>query len=325
MNQTLVPTTSVTGPESRLLTKAEFNRLADVPHEVDWFANLTNKHTQRAYRNDVRQFMGFVGIESPDEFRKVTRAHLIAWRKTLEVQSLAPATIRRKLSALSDLFDFLCEKNAITHNPVKGVERPSTGTNEGKTPAISDDEARALLDSPALDTLKGKRDRAILAVLLYHGLRRSELSSLCVNDFASRRGIMTMTVHGKRGKVRYLPVHPKAVTLVEEYLEAAGHAGDAAGPLFRAVQRSDGKLGMQLTTNSIYRHVVRHYATQVGISVDMFGPHALRATAATNALEHGADIAKVQEWLGHSDISTTRLYDRRKSRPEDSPTFKVVY
>jgi site-specific recombinase XerD len=63
----------------------------------------------------------------------------------------------------------------------------------------------------------------------------------------------------------------------------------------------------------------------VSANVSGFGPHSLRATAATNALEHNADIAKVQEWLGHADISTTRLYDKRKSRPEDSPTFKVEY
>ena len=55
------------------------------------------------------------------------------------------------------------------------------------------------------------------------------------------------------------------------------------------------------------------------------GVHSLRATAATNALDHEADIAKVQEWLGHANIATTRLYDKRKSRPEDSPTFKVAY
>ncbi len=64
-------------------------------------------------------------------------------------------------------------------------------------------------------------------------------------------------------------------------------------------------------------NVVRKYG---GISV-----HSLRATAATNALDNEADIAKVQEWLGHANISTTRLYDRRKSRPEDSPTFRVRY
>ena len=59
--------------------------------------------------------------------------------------------------------------------------------------------------------------------------------------------------------------------------------------------------------------------------IERLGAHALRATAATNALDHEADIAKVQEWLGHANIATTRLYDRRKHRPENSPTFKVAY
>ena len=76
---------------------------------------------------------------------------------------------------------------------------------------------------------------------------------------------------------------------------------------------------------AVYRNVVMHYARRVGIKVELFGPHALRATAATNALEHQADIAKVQEWLGHANIATTRLYDKRRTRPEDSPTFKVEY
>ena len=73
--------------------------------------------------------------------------------------------------------------------------------------------------------------------------------------------------------------------------------------------------------------IVRHYGEKVGLNTDVHGfcVHALRATAATNALAHNADIAKVQEWLGHANIATTRLYDRRQSRPEESPTFKVEY
>ena len=71
--------------------------------------------------------------------------------------------------------------------------------------------------------------------------------------------------------------------------------------------------------------MVKRYGKQVGILVDRFGPHAARATAATNALDQGADIAKVQEWLGHANVSTTRVYDHPKTKPEDSPTFKVSY
>ena len=75
----------------------------------------------------------------------------------------------------------------------------------------------------------------------------------------------------------------------------------------------------------MYRSVVVHYGKKAGLNIAGFSPHALRATAATNALDHGADIARVQEWLGHANIATTRLYDKRQSRPEESPTFKVEY
>lgn len=77
--------------------------------------------------------------------------------------------------------------------------------------------------------------------------------------------------------------------------------------------------------DGVYRSVVRHYGKAVGLEGQRLGPHALRATAATNALDNGADIAKVQEWLGHANVSTTRVYDRGKMRPEDNPRFKVAY
>jgi site-specific recombinase XerD len=79
-----------------------------------------------------------------------------------------------------------------------------------------------------------------------------------------------------------------------------------------------------LTADGVYK-IVLAYAARAQIEVQGFGVHSLRATAATNALEYEADIAKVQEWLVHANIATTRIYDRRKSRPEDSPTFRVTY
>jgi site-specific recombinase XerD len=314
----------VTLPNAGKLTAAEFQQLADVPPEVEWFANIENPNTRRAYQSDVKEFMRFIGLRNSDEFRLVKRPHLIAWRKELEGRALEPATIRRKLSAISSLFDYLCEANAVSHNPADGVRRPSQGSNEGKSPALGDDQAKALLEAPSPASLKGLRDRAILSILLFHGLRRSELCGLSVGDIQLRRGVPHFRVVGKGSKIRYVPVHPQTLQRIDEYLERCGHAAELAGPLFRPA-RSSGLNPSALSGRGIWKDVVRKYARQIGVEVSAISVHGLRATAATNALDHDADIAKVQEWLGHANISTTRLYDRRKMRPEDSPTFKVNY
>ncbi len=306
------------------LDDEQFRRLADVPPEVEWFANLTNPNTRRAYRSDVRGFMTFLGIAKPEELRRVRRPHVIAWRKSLEHS--APATVRRKLAAVSSLFDHLSDQNAVDGNPTSGVSRPNEGSNEGKTPAISDAQARKLLDAPVVTTLQGLRDRAIISVFLFHGIRRAEGSGLKVGSLADRRGVPHFTIYGKGSKIRYLPAHPVAVAAVKEYLEAAGHAADKTGPMFRPIRNrtSDAGTKAALTPDSIWRIVV-FYGTKVGIDVDGFGPHSLRATAGTNALEHGADLGEVADWFGHASITTTRLYDKRAKRVENSPTFKVSY
>ncbi|MGP5424742.1 tyrosine-type recombinase/integrase [Pseudomonas helleri] len=308
----------------RRLTLAEFHQLATVPAAVEWFANIDNPQTRRAYQADLEDFCAFVGLSVAEEFRAVNRAHVLAWRAQLEQRGLAGATIRRKLAALASLFDHLLESNAVAGgNPVHGVKRPRIETSEGKTPALGDHQAKALLDAPDPRTLKGRRDQAILAVLLYHGLRREEAALLHVDDIQERRGIKHLRIHGKGGKLRFLPLHPVAAERIYVYLEASGHHQvDAKSPLFIPLRGRSTGLG--ISANGIYS-VVGSYAKAVGIEVAGLGVHGLRATAATNALEHEADIAKVQSWLGHSNISTTRIYDRRQFRPEDSPTFRVKY
>jgi len=96
---------------ARRLTDLQFQGLANVPPEIEWLANIDNPRTRRAYKNDIEDFSAFVGIQHPEESRAVTRSHVIAWRKTLEQRTLSASTIRRKLSALSSLFEYLCECN----------------------------------------------------------------------------------------------------------------------------------------------------------------------------------------------------------------------
>jgi integrase/recombinase XerD len=137
-----------------------------------------------------------------------------------------------------------------------------------------------------------------------------------------RGGVRHLRVSGKGEKTRYVPLHGIARDLIEEYVQNSGHAANEKGALFRPLRNAHGG-GREkgITPDGVYK-LVRQYSAALGFEI---GAHALRATAATNVLDHQADIAKVQEWLGHSNIATTRLYDHRKTRPEDSPTFKVSY
>ena len=257
----------------------------------------------------------------------MTHAHVIAWRKDLESRDLAPATIRRKLSALSSLYAYQCDRNAMLHNPVLGVRRPPSVNHEGATPALGDDQALLLLEAPPADTLKGKRDRAMLAVLLYHGIRREELCKLKVGDIQSRQGVWHLRIEGKRERCAiYLSRSARSASSPPIWRQR-NMGTRPTGRWFRPVKNNTtGTLVKPLHKSSVW-DMVRLYTRQIGIAgtAPRLGVHAMRVTAATNALEHGADITKVQEWLGHTDISTTRLYDKRQQRPEDSPTFKVRY
>src|SRR5262245_9701879 len=314
--------------DRRSLTPAEFYDLADIPPELEWFGNLDNKNTRKAYERDVKEFFAFVGLGGPSQLRRVARAHVIAWRKHLEGRGCAGSTIRRKLAAVSSLFKKLAEDNAVLLNPVDGVKRPKMAAPEGATPALSDAQTRLLLAAPDKDTLKGKRDRALLSTLAHHALRRDELCRLKVGDLQMRLGVLHLRVEGKGSKVRYVPVHPETQRLIAEYLEASGHRDELDGPLFRPVRNYvTGQLNKPLHPESVLQDVVLRYGQAVVITeaVRGFCVHALRATAATNALQNGADIAKVQEWMGHANVSTTRLYDHRQNLPEGSPTFRPRY
>ena len=217
-------------------------------------------------------------------------------------------------------------------SPIQSKEPsdPAQTRTKANPPALGDFHARDLLIAPKKDALKDKRDRAILSVFLYKGLRREELANLKVGDIQHRSGVPHLKVFGKGSKTRYIPLHSASAVAIDHCLEHAGHRDDNKGALFCTLGRNmqgytaTGRDNTQraITPDGICREIKR-YARTAGINITGFGAHSLRATAATNALLHEADIAKVQEMLGHANISTTRLYDRRQSRPEDSAVFRV--
>ena len=337
------PSTDLTTiTDARQLTETQFQSLAAMPAELEWLFNLsTNPNTRASYERDVKDFLRFAHIEQPQQLRQITRAHVIAWRRDIEnrqipdgkdsdgnprYRSPAPATIRRKLSALASLFNALCEKNVVLINPVLGVKRPKAEGNEGATGALGDAQVRALLNAPDPKTLKGKRDRAVLATLFFHALRRQELCDLKVKDIHTREGIPCFRVHGKGKKIRYVEIALPALRFINDYLDAAQHGTDRNGALFRPLKNNvTGTLHKPLDTSSVYK-IIQYYADKSGVSQQTpVRPHMGRATAITNALRRGSDMKHVQAWAGHANISTTRLYDKTHKRPEDSPSFKVGY
>lgn len=146
---------------------------------------------------------------------------------------------------------------------------------------------------PCCVHLKAVRDRAILATYLFHALRRTEVADLKVGSLQERRGVMHFREHGMGSKTRCVPVHPAALDAVSSYLDLAGHGDEKKGPLFRPVHnRRTTTLEKPISGDGIYR-MVGAYGTAAGVQLEGLCLHALRATAAANALDHDSDIARV--------------------------------
>jgi hypothetical protein len=140
MSDTPLPTKI--GPKNRLLTSAEFQHLATVPPEVEWFANIRNKSTRRAYETAMRISWALQALAARRNSALLRGPMSSPGARILRTGSLGARPFGIRLAALSSLFEYLCEKNAVTHNPVKGVKRPRSESGEGKTPALGDHQEK---------------------------------------------------------------------------------------------------------------------------------------------------------------------------------------
>jgi site-specific recombinase XerD len=300
--------------------------LADIPEEDIWLAKQKSARTRRAYKQDVRHFMRTLTIRSYEELRQVDHRAVIAWERIMrEIEEAMPSTVRRRLAALSSLFKHLVRYGYAAKNPVSEVERPAINREQGTTLAFSRADARKLLDTPDDKTLEGLRDRAILAVGLHVGLRRAEIASLTVEDLHQNRGYDSLRVTRKGGRHDALAIHPNTVKRLKAYLEAAGHAGDLDGPLFRPLShnRKKQETRRHMHPDAIDR-VLRKHARVIGLDRG-YSAHSMRATFITTALENGCSLEDVQRAAGHREPSTTKLYDRRGYNPEKSASYFATY
>lgn len=305
-----------------------FFALLKDPIVKNWLDNCISPASRAAKKQDLENFISWFKLATMEDIQKIKRENIIGWRDAMlgpkDDRRYAIRTVKRNMATISKFLEMLCDNKVLEINVVQGVERPKLNTTEGATQAINAAQAKDLLDAPDPKTLKGKRDRAILATFLFHALRRSELCNLKIKDILERDGIKQLKIHGKGDKERYVPIHPITIARITDYLNVCGHGNEKESAIFRSLSNNGMHSWKGMSPIAVYELVIK-YGQKVGIDTSHFSPHSLRATAATNTLINGEDIRKVQHWLGHASIQTTAMYDKRDHRAEDSPTFRVRY
>jgi site-specific recombinase XerD len=309
----------------------------------DWVERCESRHTQRAYRGDVMAFVAFMRIRWPAEAIRlltVSVKDVQAFRKAMITNGAAPKTINRRIASLSSFYNYLAASSSELRLPItvpnpahaQFIRRGSTDPRE-ETRALSATRARQLIGMPAGESLVDYRDRAILKLYLYSGIRLSTGCRLNVSDFHYDDDEATIRLHEKGDKRRIIGLHYAAAQAVAEYLEAASIE---AGPLFRPrLNARSTKLGRgRMDEHTMYR-LIESYLNRLPAAKSgrekhgqshtghLYTPHSLRATTATLLLDAGVDIRKVQDLLGHRHITTTQIYDKRRRRTSESASHEM--
>lgn len=255
--------------------------------------------TVAAYGRDLEGLLAFLGKKGKTFPREVTLQDLREYLFHLKDRGLAPTSIRRVISSLRSYFAFLVQEGALEADPAERLEAPRLGR---KLPVVlSLEEVESLLGALDPDSPLYWRDRAVLEVLYATGMRVSELVGLRLDQVNLAERVCT--VWGKGGKERMVPMGVPACRALDRYLREVRpqlERGRGGGVVFLNAR------GRPLSRMSIWT-LVRRAAARAGLRT-VPSPHTLRHTFATHLLEGGADLAAVQELLGHADISTTQIY-----------------
>ena len=296
-----------------------------------WLLRTPSIETRKSYDRDLKEFMRFCRIDAQqvESLALVRPEHVAKWREQLQSRNLANSTIRRKLTVVRSLFTYLQVYGYTGANPAHGkfVKAPAV-PRDGKTVALSPKDCRRMLDAPDPRHPLGFRDRAIFAVLAYSGCRVGELCRLKSSDFKVDGEHRILSLLGKGGKERNVPLHVEAVERLKAWIAAANLDEDRDGPLFRPVltargQGNDGFKRRKLTVRGV-EYLVRRYAESLGLDPAVT-VHSFRVTALTTARERGADVVDLQDFAGHADPRTTLTYVRNRDRLSKSPAYVLKY
>jgi site-specific recombinase XerD len=293
---------------------------ADVQERfLEFFAaQIRNENTRAAYGRAVGQFFDWADRQG----LSLTSISPIAVSAYVEQHDGAAATVKQHLAAIRQLFDWLQAGGVIDINPAEPVRGPKHVVEEGSTPILTAEEARDFIEGLPTGSIKDKRDKAIIGVLTYTFARVSAIVRMKRSDYYQAGRRWTVRLKEKGGKQRDVPLHHKAKDYLDAYLDAAPASEDGNLPLFRTMTRTKELSERPLSRTSVLRMVKRR-AEESGLDSDRVCCHTFRGTGITAYLENGGKLEVAQHIAGHSDASTTKLYDRRKELVSKEEVEKI--
>ena len=223
-------------------------------------------------------------------------------------EQLSAPSVKLHLAALRKLFDFLVVGQIVPVNPASSVRGPKYVVSKGKTPVLTAEEARQLLDGIDTRSISGLRDRALIGVLVFSFARVSAAIGMNVADYYPQGRRMWFRLHEKGGKHHEVPAHHNAENYVDAYMKAAQIRDQPNGPLFRTVDSRRALTLRRMLRGDVLRMIKRR-AKAAGLATRVCC-HTFRATGITAYLQNGGQLEHAQRIAAHNSIQTTKLYDR---------------
>jgi site-specific recombinase XerD len=285
-------------------------------------ATIRNKNTRMAYYRATCHFFAWVEQNEIGELADIEPIHVAAYIEVLQTTAAKP-TVKLHLAAIRMLFDWLVVGQVLAVNPAHAVRGPKHVVRRGKTPVLTEDQARRLLGSVKVvrkvtlpdgaeteePWLVGLRDRALMAVMTYSFARIGAVVAMRVEDYYPGGKRWWVRLHEKGGKRHEMPAHHKLEQFLDEYLAAAGIREDGKTPLFRSAVGKTGVLTDKPMNRIDAYRMVRRRTAEAGFKVKL-GCHVFRATGITAYLEAGGTLENAQAMAAHESPRTTKLYDR---------------
>ncbi len=274
-------------------------------HEDSFFRYISierrmSVHTVTAYKNDIQQFIAHCTEQQClSSLAELRHLHIRSWIVSLIESGQSARSVNRRLSCLKTYFKDLRKRGFLQTDPMKKVIAPKIGK---RLPIVVQEHQMLTLFTHVDFGIDygGQQQRLLLELLYSTGMRRSEVSSLKINDIDLDR--MVFRVSGKGNKQRMLPFARFLADLVEQFLAARKEMFPGTDQPWLFLNRK----GEQLSPESIY-HIVRKHLSAV-TTIEQRSPHVLRHSFATHLSNNGADLNAIKELLGHSSLAATQIY-----------------